>query len=74
MKNLSIPIATVALALLLSGCGSDNDNGGSGGSSSAGSNFVATVRDTLTQPADAEPAAVEATANSPEDSAEPETL
>lgn len=74
MKNLSIPIATVALALLLGGCGSDNDNGGGGGSSSAGSNFVATVRDTIAQPADAEPAAVESNANSPEDNAEPEAL
>ena len=74
MKNLSLSIATT-VALLLGGCGSDNDNGGGGTSSSgAGSKFVAAVRDTLTQPADAEPNTIDGIGNSPDDSGEPEAV
>lgn len=74
MKNLSLSIAAT-LALLLSGCGDDNDNGGGGTSSSGASGqFVAAVRDTLAQPADAEPNTVDGIGNSPDDSGEPEAV
>lgn len=73
MKSLSLSIVAT-LALLLSGCGDDNDNGGGTSSSGAGGQFVAAVRDTLTQPADAEPNSVDGIANSPDDSGEPEAV
>lgn len=74
MKNLYLSIAAT-VALLLSGCGSDNGNGGGGTSSSgAGNQFVAAVRDTLTQPADAEPNPVDGIGNGADDSGEPEAV
>lgn len=75
MKTLSMPIAVATLALLLGGCGSNNNNdGGNASGAGSGGEFVATVRNTLTQAADAEPNTVDSIANSPNDSAEPETL
>lgn len=71
MKRL-MSIAGVTAALLLGGCGS---NGGGGGANSAngGSGFVAAVRATLGQDADAEPTEVDG-GNAIDDSTEPETL
>ena len=76
MKTLLAPIATLTLALWLGGCGSDNDDGGGASSANASESgrFIAAVRDTLGQPADAEPAAVDDIAADVDDSAEPETL
>lgn len=74
MKTSLAPIATVTLVLLLGGCGSTNDNGGGASNLSPSARFIAAVRDTLGQQADAEPAAVDAIDASVDDSAEPETL
>lgn len=72
MKHV-ISIAAVTAVLLLSGCGGNNDGGGGTNSANASGGFIAAVRTTLGQDADAEPAAVDG-GNVIDDSAEPETL
>ena len=72
MKHV-ISLATVTAVLLLGGCGGSDDGGGGANSAVTGGDFVAEVRTTLGQEADAEPAAVDG-GNAIDDSAEPETL